>query len=73
MTLNDQRKSSPTEVVAEVEYVEVTNDQTEVSKKIELQEADEKEATEEDEDPHMDVETPRTFNVITTKSLDTMP
>jgi hypothetical protein len=36
-------------------------------------EVGDEEATEEEEDPHMDVETPRISNATTARSLDTMP
>ncbi|XP_062151928.1 uncharacterized protein LOC133860318 [Alnus glutinosa] len=41
--------------------------------RLKASEVRDEEATEEEEDPHMDVETPRISNATTARSLDTMP
>jgi hypothetical protein len=49
------------------------NNHVKVSRRLKALEVGDEEATEEEEDPHMDVETPRIFNATTARSLDTMP
>jgi hypothetical protein len=64
---------APTVVVVEAGDVVFLNNHVKVSRRLEALEVGDEEATEEEEDPHMDVETPRIFNATTARSLDTMP
>jgi hypothetical protein len=65
--------SAPTVVVVEAEGVMFLNNHVKVSRRLKASEVGGEEATEEEEDPHMDVETPRISNATTARSLDTMP
>jgi hypothetical protein len=65
--------SVPTVIMVEAEGVVLLNNHVKVSKRLKALEVRDEEATEEEEDPHMDVETPRISNATTTRSLDTMP
>lgn len=59
--------------VVEARGVKLTNNPTKGSRIIKAPEVEDEDATEEEEDSHMDVETPRTSNASTATSLDTMP
>jgi hypothetical protein len=65
--------SVPTVIMVEAEGVVLLNNHVKVSKRLKALEVRDEEATEEEEDPHMDVETPRISNATTARSLDTMP
>jgi hypothetical protein len=65
--------STPTVVVVEAEGVVFFNNHVKVNRRLKASEVEDEEATEGEEDPYMDVETPRMFNATTARSLDTMP
>ncbi len=65
--------SAPTVVVVEAGGMVFLNNHVKVSRRLKASEVGDEEATEEEEDPHMDVETPRISNATTARSLDTMP
>jgi hypothetical protein len=65
--------STPTVVVVEAEGVVFFNNHVKVNRRLKASEVEDEEATEGEEDPRMDVETPRMFNATTARSLDTMP
>jgi hypothetical protein len=64
---------APTVVVVEAGGVVFLNNHVKVSRRLKALEVGDEEAIEEEEDPHMDVETLRIFNATTARSLDTMP
>jgi hypothetical protein len=51
----------------------LTKDLAKVNKWIKASEVEDEKATEEEKDPHIDVETPRISNAATARSLDIMP
>jgi hypothetical protein len=65
--------STPTMVMVEAEGVVFSNNHVKVNRRLKASEVKDDEATKEEEDPHMDVETPRMSNATTAKSLDIMP
>jgi hypothetical protein len=65
--------STPTGVVVEAEGVVFFNNHVKVNRRLKASEVEDEEAIEEEEDPRMDVETPRMFNATIARSLDTMP
>jgi hypothetical protein len=65
--------STPTVVVVEAGGVVFLNNHVKVSRKLKDLEVGDEEVTEEEEDPHMDMETPRISNATTARSFDTMP
>jgi hypothetical protein len=64
---------APTVVVVEVRGVVFLNNHIKVNRRLKKKASEVEEATEEEEDPHMDVETPRISNATTARRLDTMP
>ena len=63
---------APTVVVVEAGGVVFSNNHVKASKRIKASKVRDEKAIEEEENPHMDVETPKISN-STTASLDTMP
>ncbi|XP_062173521.1 uncharacterized protein LOC133878979 [Alnus glutinosa] len=66
-----QANSAPTAVVVEARGVVFLNNHIKISRRLKTSEVGDEEATEEKEDPHMVVETPRISNATTARSLDT--